>query len=84
MAQKDETKQKTAEENALQEMSVEELFARLEMQIADMEKGELSLEETFQKYEEGVRMLSVMNQKIDDVEKRLQILNEDGSREEES
>ena len=55
-------------EEAVQELSLEQ----------SLEKLELSLEESFAKYKQGMELLLQCNQAIDKVEKELMILEENG------
>ena len=43
-----------------------------------MEEGEISLEESYQLYHQGMDMLKACNSKIDKVEKKMQLLDEEG------
>ena len=58
--------------------SVEETFQELEEIIRKLESGESSLEESFQYYEEGMKLVKSCNEKIDKVEKQIIVLEEDG------
>ena len=60
-------------------LSVEDAFKRLREILAGLEKEDLSLEESFAGYEEGVRLVRYCSSRIDDVEKKVQKMNEDGS-----
>lgn len=64
--------------NSIQELSVEESFARLDELAEKMESGKASLEETFQMYAEGMQLLKNCNDKIDIVEKKMLQISEDG------
>ena len=59
------------------EQPLEEVFERLEQVISEME-GEISLEESFNLYHQGMDMLKICNEKIDKVEKQMLILDEGG------
>ena len=61
-----------------QEQSLEEAFQELEGLIEKMQQREVTLEETFALYEQGIRKLRFCNQKIDQVEKKMLLLNEQG------
>ncbi len=54
------------------EYSVEELFEQLE---TILEKKDISLEESFFFYEEGMKTLKQCNDKIDQVEKKMLVIN---------
>lgn len=63
---------------SLEEQSLEEIFSDLEQTIKKMEEGEISLEESFQLYHQGMDMLKACNGKIDKVEKKMLLLDEEG------
>ncbi|TGY95457.1 exodeoxyribonuclease VII small subunit [Petralouisia muris] len=69
--------QKKQQENE-KEQSLEEAFQELEEMIEKMQQREVTLEETFALYEQGIRKLKFCNQKIDKVEKKMLLLNEQG------
>ena len=60
---------------SLEEQSIEEIFSQT---IKKMEEGEISLEESFQLYHQGMDMLKACNSKIDKVEKKMLLLDEEG------
>lgn len=60
------------------EQTLEELFAELDQVASELEKGDLSLEESFQLYRDGMEKLKQCNQKINEVEKKVLILEESG------
>ncbi len=55
---------------------LEEDFKKLESIIEKMEQDDLSLEDSFKAYEEGMQIVFRCNEQIDRVEKQLVILNE--------
>ena len=63
---------------SLEEQSLEEIFSDLEQTIKKMEEGEISLEESFQLYHQVMDMLKACNSKIDKVEKKMLLLDEEG------
>lgn len=63
-------------------MSLEENFARLEEMAARLEAEDISLEESFRIYKEGMELLKQCNEDIDKVEKQVLVLNEAGETEE--
>lgn len=77
---KKEKIEENVEENSV---SLEELFSQMEQVLAGMEAEEVSLEESFALYQKGIALVQKCNEKIDYVEKEIQILNEAG-REEDS
>ena len=63
----------------MDKLTLEETFAGLEEVIQKMERGDISLEESFQLYHKGMEMLKSCNDKIDKVEKQMLILDEEGA-----
>lgn len=57
---------------------LEEAFLKLEETIAEMEREDITLEQSFQKYQKGMELLKNCNEAIDKVEKKVLILNENG------
>lgn len=53
----------------------EEAFLRLENIAQQLESGEVSLEESLELYEEGMKLIELCNQKLNDAEKKIQILS---------
>ena len=62
----------------LGEKPLEELFVGLEEVINQMESEIVSLEDSFRLYHQGIDLLKICNDKIDKVEKKIQILDEEG------
>ena len=62
-----------------EELTVEEALAQLEELLRQMEEEGASLEKSFENYEKGVRLIRYCNDKIDQVEKKVQIMSADGS-----
>lgn len=58
--------------------SLEEMFAQLEDVIAEMEEDGISLEHSFDLYNKGMGLLKECSKSIDEVEKKVLILDEDG------
>ncbi|MCM1175070.1 MAG: exodeoxyribonuclease VII small subunit [Blautia sp.] len=69
-----EKKDKAIEE----EFSLEEAFEQVEGTIALLEEEDITLEESFRAYQEGMKLLQYCNDKIDRVEKQVLKINEDG------
>ena len=53
---------------------LEESFEQLEPIIAELEKGDMTLEDSFKKYEEGMKLIKNCSNSIDRVEKKLIVL----------
>lgn len=65
-------------EQAGQELTLEEAFAQIEDVIAHLETEEITLEESFQEYNRGMKLLQYCNNAIDRVEKKVLQINENG------
>lgn len=61
-----------------QAASLEELFERLDRVIGGLEGEELSLEDFFNLYQEGMELVKCCNRTINDVEKKVLALDENG------
>lgn len=64
------------------EKTIEETFAEMEELIKKLESGESSLEESFQYYETGMKLVKSCNDKIDKVEKKIIVLEDNGDKSE--
>lgn len=58
--------------------SLESHLSGLEKIVSELENGELSLEESLKKFEEGVKLTKSCQQIIDDAEKRIKIITKEG------
>ncbi len=58
--------------------SLEEAFLQIEDVIARLETEEITLEQSFQEYNRGMLLLQKCNETIDQVEKKVLQINEDG------
>jgi exodeoxyribonuclease VII small subunit len=57
----------------------EQAMGRLEKLVADMEGGELSLEEMIKHFEEGSELVDVCTNKLDEVEQKIEkLVKKDG------
>lgn len=63
---------------ASKEMSLEQLFEKLEKSIEMLEDADISLMDSFKVYKEGMKLVQTCNGKIDKVEKEVLKLNENG------
>lgn len=63
-------------------MTLEEKFAKLEETVTRLESEDISLEESFRIYKEGMELLKKCNADIDKVEKQVMQLNGEGALEE--
>ena len=64
------------------EQTLETVFEELDGIVANLEKEDVSLEESFQLYHKGMDLLKVCNDKIDTVEKKMMVLDENGEQHE--
>ena len=55
----------------------EDALSKLEKIVSKLEEEEISLEESLKFFEEGVRLSRFCNQKLDEVEKKVEILVKD-------
>ena len=62
--------------------SLEEKLARLELEIEKLEAEDVTLEEAFTAYSDGMKLLKECNAQIDKVEKKVLKLSADGQLEE--
>ena len=69
-----------AEENKTK--TVEETFAALDEMAEKLESGDVSLEESFSIYQEGMRLLKDVSEAIDGIEKQMLLLADSGETEE--
>lgn len=65
-------------ENGLDEISLEEAFGMLDEITRSLEKEDISLEDSFSAYKKGMDLLKICNDKIDQVEKKVLVLNKEG------
>ena len=69
-------------EETKKEISLEESFEKLDEMLNELESPDISLEESFRVYQEGMKLLRQCNETIDIVEKSVLKLNENGELEE--
>jgi exodeoxyribonuclease VII small subunit len=60
-----------------EELSFEAALQRLEAVLDSLEHGDLPLEEAMRAFEEGVGLVRLCHQKLDEVEKRVELLLKD-------
>lgn len=58
--------------------ALQDIFVELDKVIEGMEQEDVSLEETFELYHKGMDMLKMCNDKIDKVEKKMLLLDNEG------
>jgi len=57
---------------------LEETFKQLDEKINRLEDENISLEESFRLYQEGMQLLKLCNEQIDTVEKKVLMINDEG------
>lgn len=58
--------------------NLEDTFNKLEAVLNEMEHGELTLDESFKKYKEGMELFNKCNTMLDKVEKQIVIIDDNG------
>lgn len=56
--------------------TLEQSFKKLEQIIGNLENGDVSLEDSFKLYNEGMKLIQNCNQQLDKVEKKIVVLNQ--------
>ena len=56
--------------------TLEQSFEKLEQIIGNLENGDISLEDSFKLYNEGMKLIQNCNQQLDKVEKKIVVLNQ--------
>jgi exodeoxyribonuclease VII small subunit len=65
--------------DAIEVLSIEQAMERLEALVREMEAGQLPLEKLIASYEEGVKLASVCQEKLDAAAKKIQIIAKNAS-----
>ncbi len=60
--------------------SYETMAERLEEIVKDMDIGNLSLEESMKKYEEGIKLTNKLYKTLNDAEGKIKLLTEEGEK----
>lgn len=60
------------------EVTLDEAFLELEGIIVALESREITLEESFSRYQQGMTLVKKCSEKIDTVEKKVLVLSDDG------
>lgn len=68
-----------SEEQTKQNVSLEETFEQIETIIEQLESSEVTLDDSFRLYQAGVEKLKMCNLLLDTVEKKMQVMQADGS-----
>lgn len=59
-------------------VAIEDAFIRLDEIVKQLESGEISLDESFSLYKEGMELVNNCTSSIDEVEKKIKVLNKEG------
>lgn len=68
----------TEEKKTWEDLSIEESFDYLDRVLARLENKDSSLEDSFAAYQEGTLAIKAINDKIDAVDRKVQILDAQG------
>lgn len=60
------------------ETGIQEIFGQLDEVVKGMEKEDVSLEASFDLYHKGMDLLKLCNEKIDRIEKKMIMLDDEG------
>ena len=71
-------KEEMPEEHREHELTVEEGLKKLDQVITALEDRNTSLEDSFRIYQEGMELLKLCGEKIDRVEKKVLVMDEEG------
>ena len=66
------------DKNTAEEQNFEKALARLETLVEEMESGSLDLDKMMSHFEEGSRLVKFCNQKLNEVEKKIELLVKKG------
>jgi exodeoxyribonuclease VII small subunit len=64
----------TPPKNAAEEMNFERAMDRLETIVDEMESGKMMLEELIVRYEEGMKLVGICQERLASAEKRIEII----------
>jgi len=62
------------------ELKFEEMMKNLEDIVNDLESGEMPLDDSLKKYEEGVRLLRQCRKRLDETKRKVEILVKKGGK----
>ncbi len=61
------------------EIKFEDAMKKLEKIVEDLENGNLSLDDSLKKYEEGIQLSQFCTKKLNEAQKKVQVLSKKGS-----
>ena len=62
-----------------EKLSLEQILEQLDETIEELQSGEVSLEESFELYKKGMDYVKLCNETIEQVEKKVLMLNQEGT-----
>lgn len=65
-------------EEEVKEEKLEDIIAQVERCIAQLEDPQVSLEDSFRYYEQGVAKLKICNEKVEQIEKKMLMISSQG------
>ena len=68
-------------EKKKQKQSFEDAIDELENIVGELEKGELSLEESIEFFQKGIELSKYCSKKLDEIEKKISVLIDNGQNE---
>ena len=63
--------------DTLKQMRFEQALTQLEKIVSDMESAELSLDDSLEKYQQGIELIKVCAKKLEEAEKKIEVLVKD-------
>lgn len=79
LEQKDLSSQENEPEK---DLKLEDLLSQAEYCITQLENPQISLEDSFRNYEEGIKKLKACNEKVEQIEKKMLVISSQGQLEE--
>ncbi len=62
------------------ELKFEEMMEKLESIMRDLESGQMPLDKSLERYEEGVKLLRLCRKRLDETKRKVEILVKKGSK----
>lgn len=62
------------------ELKFEEMMEKLESIMRDLESGQMPLDESLERYEEGVKLLRLCRKRLDETKRKVEILVKKGGK----
>ena len=70
---------KKEERSAEEKLSIEEAFSLIDEKVKALESDDISLEDSFKEYKEGMELLKYCHEAISEVEQQVKKIAEDGT-----